>query len=84
MNLVDNPNCRFCNENTESSDHLLLHCIRTENIRLSYCNLMKEESAIKHSNNKWQWFSDCVSIAKCEYIDYIYNEIKQNLLFDNG
>jgi len=84
MQLTDNPTCRFCNESEETSEHILLKCIRTENFRINYCNLMQDKSIIIMNNMDWKWNKSEVTMEKCEYIDFIYNEIKHDLLLDNG
>jgi len=84
MHLADSPNCRFCKEYDETSDHLLLNCIRTENLRITHSNLMQEKSTIKMSGNRWIWSKNEIDFNKCEFINFIYNEVKEDILFDNG
>jgi len=84
MQLTDDPTCRFCKEYDETSEHILLKCIRTENFRISYSNLMQERSIIKMCNNDWKWSKSEADIEKCEFINFIHNEIRHDILFDNG
>jgi len=84
MQLTNEPTCRFCNEYDETSEHILLSCIRTENLRINYSNIMQENSIIKMLRNNWIWSKTEANFEKCEYINFIHNEIRLDIMFDNG
>jgi len=84
MNLSPTMLCRFCSDSNETSEHLLLHCIRTEFCRFKYANLLQDNSVINRQNGRWFWNDNSITIQKCDFINIVYDELLSDIVFDTG
>jgi len=82
MRLTDDPTCRFCNNDVESSYHVMFQCPYTEQERVQFQIKMTRERILNplvKIEGKWNWEASRVSRILIELLFMIHDRVKKRL-----